>query len=117
MCGKCNDKAWLGHRLANWQIRIAILSSPLKEKWRHFLQERCHFSLRLRVRGEFHARNPLNDGILLILLIALNDAADQQHAHSLPFRYSVGWDQQQEKRGTVLSKPAQRMNPEHLGLY
>jgi hypothetical protein len=29
----------------------------------------------------------------------------------------VGWDQQQEKRGTVLSKPAQRMNPEHLGLY
>jgi hypothetical protein len=45
--------------LADQQIHIAILSSPLKEKWRHFLQERCHFSLRLGAREEFRARNPL----------------------------------------------------------
>jgi hypothetical protein len=47
----------LFHRLADRQIRIAILSLPLKEKWRHFLQERRHFSLRLRARGEFRAKN------------------------------------------------------------
>ncbi len=46
------------HGLADRQIRIAILSSLLNEKWRHFLQERRHFSLRLRARGEFRARNP-----------------------------------------------------------
>ncbi len=47
-----------GHGLADRQIRIAVLSSPaLKEKWRHFLHERRHFSSRLWARGEFGARN------------------------------------------------------------
>jgi hypothetical protein len=45
-------RVFCGHGLADRQIRIAFLSSPLKEKWRHFLQERRHFSLRLKARGE-----------------------------------------------------------------
>jgi hypothetical protein len=68
----------------DWQIRIAILSLPLKEKWRHFLQEPRHFSLRLRARGEFRAGSSVQE-----IPRALDDAADQQHAHSLPFCCSV----------------------------
>jgi hypothetical protein len=40
-----------GHGLVDQQIRGAILSSLLTEKWRQFLQERRHFSLRFRARG------------------------------------------------------------------
>ncbi len=39
------------HGLADRQILISFSSSPLKEKWRRFLQERRHFSLRSRARG------------------------------------------------------------------
>jgi hypothetical protein len=39
------------HGLADRQILIQFLSSPLTEKCRRFLQERRHFSRRLRARG------------------------------------------------------------------
>ncbi len=69
------------HGLADWQIRNSILSSPLADEWRHFLQERRHFSFRFEsAPGSCVEEIPRS----------LDDAADQQHAHSLPFRYSVG---------------------------
>ncbi len=46
------------HGLADWQIRISVLSSPLTDQFCHFLQEPHHFSFRLRARGEFCTRNP-----------------------------------------------------------
>ncbi len=57
-CGSVQSQAWgqghgkvvLSHGWADWQIRISILSLPLADKWRHFLQERRHVSLRLRAR-------------------------------------------------------------------
>ncbi len=67
------------HGLADRQICVSILSSPLTYKWRHFLQERRHFSLRSRARRGVLCKNPRS----------VDDAADQKHAPSLPFRYSV----------------------------
>ncbi len=39
------------HGLADRQICFSLLSSPLTDKWRHFLQEQCHFSFSLGARG------------------------------------------------------------------
>jgi hypothetical protein len=83
------------HGLADWQIHISLLSSPLTDKWRHFLWERRHFFLQIEgVRGSFVQEIPRS----------LNDAADQQHAPSLPFRYSVATLQPLDRSSLPLSE-------------
>jgi hypothetical protein len=77
-----SEKLGLGidHGLPDWQAGISVLSSPLTDKWRHFLQEQRHFPSDCERAGSFVREIPRS----------LDDAADQQHAHSLPFRYFVG---------------------------